>query len=100
MHDIFKVLINGALQRGPGGVAFFDGTKTGYIFPKEFTNPEVQENLQVMIDEHPDVFFVAEERVEGEGGKTLHILAYPKETVFRSVSDDADEDVETCRESV
>ena len=82
LHGVFKALLKGTIDRGEGGVLFVRGDECAYRFPSEFQDQNFATNLQDLVDERADLFFVVEER---EG--SLHVVAYEKERVHREVAE-------------
>lgn len=85
MSGVFKALLNGHHTRGEGGFLYVKGEECAYLFPQELHgHAEATEALSGLLAESSSsVFYVAEER---DG--TLHLLAYPKEHVFRAVKEE------------
>lgn len=87
LHGVYKALLNGVHERGEGGFLYVKGGECAYLKPHELVGqPQVSEALaQMLADEKAAAaFYVAEER-DGQ----LHLLAYPKETVYRAVAEAA-----------
>lgn len=78
LHNVFKALLNGSLQRGEGGVLYVKDGGCAYQFPPEFPSAEFRGALETVL-EHDEGknFFVVEEK-----DHQLHVLAYPKTRVW------------------
>lgn len=84
MHGVFKALLNGVHARGTGGVLYVKGQECAYRFPREFQDEAFRSTLESIVEDDPVNFYVVEEK---DGA--LHLLAYPREHVFRAaVSED------------
>ena len=87
-NGIFRGLLTGAHERGEGGFLYVtESDACAYLFPHELAaddDPrvgEVRAWLQDAIPGAPDVFFVAT-----RAGERLHVVAYPKATVFAAAT--------------
>lgn len=79
LHGVFKGLLNGVHTRGEGGVLYVKGDLCAYRFPREFPGESIRDTLETILEEHgQQQFFVVDEK-DGQ----LHVLAYPKERVWR-----------------
>lgn len=76
IHGVFKGIVNGIHTRGEGGVLYVAGELCQYRFPSEFSNPDLREALETLVENEHN-FYV----VEAKGDK-LHVLAYPKHHVW------------------
>ena len=82
--SIFRGLIDGVATRGPGGVLYvnFSEETQGYLFPDEFSNPDLKEHLRELVSQTDvDALYVVEER-----DCKMHVLAYPRKTVEAAVA--------------
>ena len=79
LHGIFKAYLNGAHERGTGGVVYVKGEECAYRFPREFRGvPQFQEKLEDLLADDGDAHvYVIEER-----DSQLHVLAYPRSRVL------------------
>ena len=84
MHGVFKALLNGVHARGTGGVLYVKGQECAYRFPREFGDETFRSSLASIVDGDDANFYVVEEK---DGA--LHLLAYPKEHVFRAAVEEA-----------
>lgn len=81
LHGVFKALLNGVHERGDGGVLYVKDEQCAYRFPREFTDETFRGQLETLLDDTPDNFFVVEER-----DRALHVLAYPRSHVREQVA--------------
>ena len=81
MHGAYGAILRGVRDRGDGGVLYVRENKGVYCFPVELNDQNARDTLEDLLagEDAKRVFYVIEER----DGKA-HILAYPREEVFRS----------------
>ena len=86
IHGVFKAALNGIHERGNGGFVFVKGDECAYMFPNEIESKskDLASTLEDMLaDEKAQrVFYVVEER-----DSNLHVLAYPRDAVLKSMLD-------------
>ena len=85
MHGVFKALVNGLQEKGEGRVLWVRGETCSYCCPEDFGNAEFASGLRMLLDkpQAQTLFFVVNE----EGGK-LHVVAYPREKVYREYEEE------------
>ena len=86
LHGIYKGILNGLHERGEGGFLYVRNDEAAYLFPHELKNQkDLQDGLQEMLegDAARHVFYVVEETA----GK-CHVLAYPREVVWKTIKDE------------
>ena len=86
VHGVFRAAIQGMHDRGDGGFVYVRGDECGYMFPRELRGQEeARRGLEELLEAPAasQVFYVVEER---DG--SLHVLAYPRERVYRDVADE------------
>ena len=83
MHGVFKELINGLKDKGPGGFVYVKDDRCAYCFPSDMPNEEFADGMKKMIQNTKDVFFVAEER-----DSNVHILTYARHVVFEAAEEE------------
>ena len=102
---VFRAILNGVGSRGEGGVLYIHGDECAYCFPDEFSNNEFRYGLQATLSaSSAKKFFYVVHRDDS----AMHVLAYPREAVFRGVASEATSDgtaassteQETCDPSV
>ena len=81
---VFRGIIKGIRDRGPGGVLYVHEDRYAYMFPGEFSHAEFGESLAAVVSATPGCFFVVENR-----DAALHVLAYPCERVQREAAEAA-----------
>ena len=81
LHGVFKAILNGVHERGDGGVLFVKDDCCAYQFPHEFPDVTFRGQLETVLENGTDHFFVVEQR---DGA--LHVLAYEKERVRNDVA--------------
>lgn len=89
LHGVFKAALNGTHYRGTGGFVYVKEEECAYLFPSELTHhKDAAATLQELLEDEKakEVFYVVEER-----GGQLHVLAYPRATVLKTMLEEEGE---------
>ena len=83
-HGVFRAALNGIHARGTGGFVYVQGDECCYMFPSELEGcADAASTLEEMLSDTETasrVLYVVENR-----DARLHILAYPKEDIYRAL---------------
>jgi len=89
LHGIYKALLNSVDTHQARGILHVKGEACVCKYASEFGG-EIADKMEELLEQNPTFFYVVEEK-----DQQLHVLAYPKDTVYRAVASIAATEVDS-----